>query len=223
MVLRIAKLIANPREPERVPAEFAAFTDAFTRRQPGNLAVRLWRSLDTPNAFFIHSAWSDLPSMRAAVEHATYREIVDRAQALQIERLTVWESLVVDVDPRAAAAGPEDDLPDPELALLRVTRASVRPGCEERFLADYHRYTNAVTRTLPGNCAVHLARCLDPANVYFILTWWRTAGDFAAFRDGLDFDAMRAATFDYLEERLQGWSLRVEFDDPRAPMTRARV
>ena len=191
---------------------YREYTDAFTRRQPGNLAVRLFRDRAMTNKYFVHSWWTDRARHRLAEASDTYAEMGRRLGALLIERRATWELKAIDTDARPPRPARRDEV------LSRIVKVVVHPGQSSRMIDRYHEVTQGFTRRQPGCLAVQLFEDATVDNVYFLQSYWRTADDFHRTRATPELQAIWTGAYPFLEQRLEHWDLDCLDDDPRRPV-----
>lgn len=212
MILRATKLVAFPAHAAEMERLYRQFTQSFTRRCPGNIAVRLYRHVETPNTFFIHSWWRRLEDIRLAMAQPEYEAMLARVHEFAIERLVTWELAVghdLTEGLRVEPAGTE---------VLRTARVVARPGESEELSRLYAHHTRAYTLCQPGCLGVRLMRLIATPNTFFVQSYWRQQDDLDAALAKIDYAELRAAAMRVIIERIQTWNLTLLSDDPEQPL-----
>lgn len=212
MVLRATKLVALPARAAETERLYHEFTQPFTRKCPGNVAVRLYRHIATPNTFFVHSWWRALEDIRLAECQPEYGQMHSRVRGFAIERLRTWElSTSHDLTDgmRVEPAGTE---------VLRTARVVAKPGETDALGRLYEQYSTAFTLRQPGCLGVRLMRHIDTPNTHFVQSYWRSRDDLEAALSQVDYTQLRAASLRLIIERIQTWDLSLLADDPELPL-----
>ena len=212
MILRATKIVAFPTRAEELRRLYGEVTQSFTRRCAGNLAVRLYRHVDTPNTFFIHSWWQRIEEIRLAMAQPEYAYMVERVHDLAIERMLTWE-LAIDHDltsgMRIEPAGTE---------VMRMARVVSRPGASGELGRLYDEHTRQFTLRQAGCLGVRLMRLMATPNTYFVQSYWRRRADLHKALDKDAYGQIRAASLRVIIERIQTWNLALLEDDPEEPL-----
>ena len=212
MILRATKLVALPARAMETERLYHEFTQPFTRKCPGNVAVRLYRHIATPNAFFVHSWWRTLEDIRLAECQPEYDAMRTRVRGFAIERLRTWElstSRDLTSGLRVEPSGTE---------VLRTARVVARPGRTDELGRLYERYSTAFTLRQPGCLGVRLMRHIATPNTHFVQSYWHRRRDLEAALAQVDYSELRAASLRLIIERIQTWDLALLADDPERPL-----
>lgn len=212
MILRSTKLVASPAHAEEAVRLYRAYTQPFTRQCSGSVAVRLYRHIETPNTFFVHSWWRSLEDVRLATAQPEYAAMAASVREIAIERLSTWE-LAVDRDHthglRVEPAGTE---------VMRTARVVARPGEVDRLRDLYEAHTHDHLLRQRGCLGVRAMRLLSTPNTFFTQSYWRHRADLAAVLAHERHAALLAAVVPLVLERIRAWNLSLLEDDPEVPL-----
>lgn len=205
--------MVDPRHQEGAISRYSAITGAWTLRQPGIQAVRLFRDLGMSNKFFVQTCWATEADMLAAAGSEEYARIIAEVREDWIERMSVFALDVIDDD---------DERPllpaDPSHVTSRILKVTVRPGAQDEMIAEYQRSSDGHLRQQPGCLRVQLLRNRHVRNVFLVQSYWEDERAMRAALSDLGFDTDRGEPPSYLEERIVQWEMRIVADDANRPV-----
>ena len=204
-VLRILKLVAQPRYEEDVLRRFSSRLDEF-EEQPGFVSAHLFRDRSMRNKYFVYTFWKSREDLRAYSSSAFAEEIQSGIGTVVLERPKLFELRVVDVDTRPLQAA------ELESVRSRMISVNVRPGQNQAMEDAYFSTTDGFTRRQPGCLRVRLYHSFEQPTNYFIQSYWADQESMERVLAAERIQQQRTEAVKFLEERMQTWTLDVVAD-----------